>query len=108
MWRRVALILGGVTICSSCFGCGLTIGLLFGDVQHYKQQYLEEKELVAPILASDPAFSRVELEPRPGGGILLFGAVPTSDDKDRLRDKTTRAVGERRAREIVRGVDSKK
>ena len=108
MWRKVVLILGAVIICCLCFGCGLTIGLFSGMVQYYKQRYLEEKELVAPILASDPAFSRVELEPRPGGGILLFGAVPTSDDKDRLRDKTTRAVGERRAREIVRGVDSKK
>ena len=100
MWRKVVLILGTVIICCLCFGCGLTIGLFSGMVQYHQQRYVEEREVVAPVLASDPAFSRVELEQRSTGGILLFGAVPTLNDKDRLRDMLVHAVGERRAGRI--------
>ena len=101
--RRPLLIAGGLVICGLCFGCGLLVGLAGGDIQCYQRRTEEERAMVAPVLAADPGFAGLKLEPRSDGGILLYGTLP-ADDHERLRTALVRGVGETRAREVMMAV----
>ena len=90
-----------------CFGTGVVTGIYVQTRQRIFEQYHRERELIAPILAGSPAYSRIELHQYSAGGIYLVGDVPTYADFDRLRDRITRAVGETRAHEIMIGVEVK-
>jgi hypothetical protein len=108
--RRLFTWAGGYIGCAAtlsvCLGCaiGLGLGVLVGEQNGYQRRYLEEKELVEPILAGDPAFAGVRIQRRSNGGIDLIGDVPTVADRERLRGHVARALGENRAQEIVLGV----
>ncbi len=80
---------------------------MIGNDRAYKLRYDEEREAVEPILRSNPVFAGVEIQRRSNGGIWLSGEVPTTADRDQLREALTRAIGERRAREAVYGVNVK-
>jgi hypothetical protein len=86
------------------FGSGLVIGLMRGNRDAYHLRYLEERDAIAPVLAADPAFAHVEFEERSSGGIELVGEVPTPADRDRLRGRIVRLLGERRADEAMLAV----
>jgi hypothetical protein len=86
------------------FGIGFGSGLLNAGGQARQQQLREERELLEPIVASDPAFAEVTLLERSIGGYELIGVVPKQADNDRLRERVVRAFGEKRAEEIVRPV----
>lgn len=108
--ERVIAYLGGSTGCAAILSTilgiviGFWCGLFYGESRGYHRQYLEERELIEPLLASDPALSDVKVLARSSGGLELIGTVPTQSDRDRLRDRIIRAVGEKRADEIVRPV----
>lgn len=104
MWRRVLTITGGLFVLGLCFGSGLLAGMIAGNRQVYHSRYLEEREVVAPLLAADPAFVNIELCERSSGGIYLVGQVPTAADFERLRLQVARTVGERRSVEVLLGV----
>lgn len=83
---------------------GFGFGILYTEQRGYQQRYLEEREQIEPILASDPAFKKVWCSRRSNGGVALDGTVPTQVDHDRLRERIVRAVGENRTKEIVLSV----
>ena len=80
---------------------GFGFGVLYTELRGYHQQYLDEREQIEPILASDPAFREVWCSRRSDGGVYLFGSVPTKADRDRLRERIVRVVGEKRADDIM-------
>jgi hypothetical protein len=89
-----------------CFigGVGFAFGRLSAEGGAYNKQYHEERVLIEPLLATDPAFSKVQCSARSNGGVALVGTVPTQADRDRLREWIVRFVGEKRADEIVLAV----
>jgi hypothetical protein len=80
---------------------GVLGGALMGEGGCYHRRYLAERDILAPALAADPAFARVEIHERSNGGVYFFGDVPTSADLDRLRGLTVRAIGEAWAKESL-------
>jgi hypothetical protein len=102
--RRVLLVTGSALALGLCLSTGLVLGLLGGEQSVYHRRFLEEQEAIAPLLASDPAFSKVELHEYSAGGVYLMGEVSTAEDLSRLRVGVIRAVGERRAREVMAAV----
>ena len=77
-------------------------GDLWGvGARYHRRRYLEEREALAPILAGDPAFAGVEVHEKSDGGVFLTGAVPTPEDRERLRASVARALGEKRSKEAV-------
>lgn len=94
LWRRVALLAGIVCFGSCLFSCGLGYGLLYRTEQTYQEQYLKERELIEPLLASDPAFAGLECSRRSAGGVDLVGVVPAQSDRERLSERIIRLVGE--------------
>ena len=99
------LTVGAFFSLGCCFGSGVVVGLLRKEGEYRNEQYRRERELIAPILAADPAYSRIEIYPLSVGGISLVGGVPTAADKDRLREQVIRAVGEARASQMMLGID---
>jgi hypothetical protein len=87
---------------------GMIIGTLLGQGSLYYRRYLEEQEILSPILASDPAFSGVEINERSDGGVYLTGDLPTPPDLARLRERIIRAVGETRSKDVMRGVSAER
>jgi hypothetical protein len=87
-----------------CFGLGFAMGLGIGEQRKYTEQYHRERELVAPILASDPAFTEIAISQRSNGGIWLSGVVPTPQDISRLRESLIRAVGALRTEQLLSGI----
>ena len=102
--RRALLIASGLVVCGVCFGCGLLAGLAGSEQKGYQRRTEQERAVVAPLLAADPAFARLELEPRSDGGVLLYGSLQAADLK-RLRVVLARAVGEGRADEVMMAID---
>jgi len=86
------------------FTCGLAIGVFYGHLMAKHRRYLEERALLMPILAADPAFARVEVGEYSDGGAYLVGEVPTARDLDRLSDRVARTLGESRAQDALPGV----
>ncbi len=102
--RRLLMITGLLLALGFCLSFGVILGLLAGETGAYHRRYLEEKEVIAPILAADPALAAVELDEYPGGGVCLVGDVPTPEDLERLQSGVVRAVGQRRAEEVMGAV----
>lgn len=98
---------GSLVLPFSCFGVGLILGALYGSLNTYHLRYLEERAIIAPILAKDPAFAAVEIHERSDGGVWLLGEVPAPEDRERLRTSVTRALGESRSKEVMAGVEVK-
>jgi hypothetical protein len=99
MLRRkvpVGWLLIGIAFGSSC---AWFIGGHAGEVRERHHRCDRERELVAPVLAADPAFGRVEVvdDTAPGGGLLLLGPVKNRDDRQRLRAKVAHLFGDPRA-----------
>jgi hypothetical protein len=59
-----------------CFTSGLIVGEFRGEGGAYYRQYENEREAVTPILATHPAFTRIEAAQSPAGGVYLTGEVP--------------------------------
>jgi len=102
--RRLLLITGSLLVLGFCLSSGVVVGRLLGEGGAYHRRYLEEREALAPALAADPAFAGVEIREQSKGGMYLRGDVSTPADLERLRGITVRAVGEARAKEVMRSV----
>jgi hypothetical protein len=82
----------------------MSYGLLRGQAGAYKRRYVEERDLIDPVLASHPAFARVEICVYSVGGIYRSGPVGSDEDLERLRVAVAREVGEPRAKVMLAGV----
>ena len=60
----------------------------------YRSKFERDRAVLAPVLAADPAFSKVKIQSNSGGGVELDGEVPTRADGDRLRAAFVRLFGE--------------
>jgi hypothetical protein len=95
------LFVAGVVLGGIVFGA---IGLFVGERGQQVARYEEERNIVSPELAKDPAFKSVTVNEYSGGGIWLGGNVHTSADKKRLRELLTRLIGEHRTTYAMAGV----
>ena len=84
---------------------GLLIGLLIGEQGAYQRHYVHERQLVAAALADDPVLSALAIQDESNGNIWMFGSVPTADDRERLRERVTTALGASRCEEVILAVD---
>jgi hypothetical protein len=88
-------------------GCVSSILTRIGVEHMYGHKlYEDERNTVAPTIAKDPAFKGVDIGEDSEGGVWIVGYVPTTADKNRLKELVVRALGERRA-ERVTNVDVK-
>jgi hypothetical protein len=100
-WRVLKTIAVGVGLLVA-YGVGFLCGGLSGEIRTQRRGWAEQRDAVAPILASDPAFSGVRVTTYDDGGwILLEGEVPTEGDKWRLMEAVSQAIGRRRAENAV-------
>jgi hypothetical protein len=102
--RRILRSVTAVLSFAFCAALFLAIGAFATHQSCKHERYELERSLLQPILSRDPAFSGFELDESSRGGAELSVQVPTQADADRLRDAIVRAVGELRARELMRGV----
>jgi hypothetical protein len=103
-WRRALLVFTTLLSFGGCFGAGVLFGVARNQEAEYHERYLRERELVEPILASDPAFADIKVSRRSSGGISLTGAVSSPQDRLKLFEALIRVVGEPRAKELIIGV----
>jgi hypothetical protein len=102
---RLAFLVGGLLI-------GLVIGSYAGYQygqfhalhRDFERRYEEDRGLVAPLLAADPAFRRIVTENFPVAGICLAGPVESQEDLRRLHGEMARLFGERRVGHIMQDV----
>ncbi len=95
-----SICLAFIAFVAGCVG-GWALGEIGGQGALHHAQYVQERDDVAPILAKDPAFKGVTIFEYSGGGSMLIGEVPTDADKTRLRSAVSKAIGERRAAQMV-------
>lgn len=92
-----------ISILASFF-LGVLIGGLGGQHAMCHQQYLDEYELVMPLIRDHPEFSHVEISESSAGGIALSGAVATESDLERLSNDVSLLIGKVRIKEAMGGV----
>jgi hypothetical protein len=73
---------------------GFCAGALWEGQRMSRSKFERDRDVMAPVLAADPAFSRVEIHPNSAGGIELEGEVPTTADGERLRAAFVQRFGE--------------
>lgn len=100
-WRQAKIIVCGVFAIVCCLGTSTLIGVFIGVQNAYNRHYLEEREVIEPILASDPAFSNLTIEPLSSGGCSVNGTVSTKADHARLREKIIQGLGEERVVKLL-------
>jgi hypothetical protein len=81
---------------AACAG-GFLAGWLSESIRMYREKSRHDQAVFTPVLAADPAFSKVEIHPHSAGGILLWGEVATPADGARLRAEFVRLFGETEA-----------
>lgn len=92
---RIVLLIGALAgthalVASVAYG----VGFLQCGAHMDRERTAEERELLAPILAADPAFKNVTLEKMSSGGVNLQGEVPTTADRERLEKLVAARIGE--------------
>jgi hypothetical protein len=106
-WLVLKTIAVGVGLLVA-YGVGFVCGGLSGEIRTQRRGWIEQRDAVVPVLASDPAFRDVRVVTYDDGGwILLEGKVPTEHDKFRLMEAVSQAIGRRRAENAVDGVQVK-
>lgn len=73
-------------------------------IREYHERYLHEQALVAPVLASDPAFRNVIAMDTYDSGAYLFGDVPSEADLNRLKERLEPILGRERAAQETRSI----
>jgi hypothetical protein len=77
---------------------GYLVGGLRGEGDAHRRQCEEQREALRAVLASDPAFARLEVSPScDAGWVTLLGRVGRGEAWVRLRQAVIRALGEKRA-----------
>jgi hypothetical protein len=98
LWRRLHLrpflVPAIAVLVLVTFGVGYFVGAVTESRQQQRAKFRRDAAAIAPVLAADPAFGRVEVRGRDGGGILLAGEVATPADGARLRAAFVRLFGE--------------
>jgi hypothetical protein len=106
---RVQVIAAATFALMVCCGAALLLGEMRGANGANHRRYLEEREALMPVLASDPSFSGIEISERSKqGGVDLVGEVSSTSEMERLRVVVSRAIGEARAAEALTGVGVRK
>lgn len=86
------------------FAVGCFCGALWNSSRTQHRQYEKERNLIAPVLASDPAFARVKIHENSAGGAFLEGPVPSAKDLGQLRAKLIQVLGEPKTEFLLRAV----
>ncbi len=107
--KRLSLVgclaLIGTFIAGVLVGGCVSILLIATNGSSY-DNYVAERDAVAPVIANDPAFKDVHIteDSEPPGGAYISGWVPTTADKKRLKELVIRALGERHGEYLMRPV----
>ena len=101
----VSAVLIGIVIGFSVGICvSFSMGGHLGALRAFERRYAEECELVAPVLASDPAYRKIVTVNFPVRGICLSGPLETQAEFDRLRAEMLRVLGEPRIGHVMSDV----
>ena len=88
---------------------GLIVGSLRGDYACKERRFADEKAHIAPVLASDPSMSNIEIEMFTGDGTAeLYGDVATKEELHRLQSRMRTLMGEARNNQFLDGVSVRK
>jgi hypothetical protein len=102
--RQALVALAFVVGLCTAFQVGWEAGQYAQAHREFERRYAEDRKLVAPVLAADPAFQRIVTVNFPVAGICLDGPVETRDDYDRLRAEMVRLFGEPRIGHVMQDV----
>lgn len=100
-------IIGGILTTVVVVVGAYVLGGIRGTREIYHRQYQEERKIVVPMLAANPAFANVTVEEYSGGGISLYGQVKSSAELEKLKAEVTRLIGELRVKQGVVSVSVK-
>jgi hypothetical protein len=102
--RKKLLILGLIVVLILSWPCFWLAGHWTGGYQERHQRFIEERDMVTPFLASDPAFQEVLVleETGPGGGIFIWGMVKTRAAMEKLQKEVKRLFGEPRGDKLLK------
>lgn len=102
---RAAAIAVGIVFLLVSLTCAWFAGEWTGGYRERHQRYLNERDLLAPVLANDPAFADIKIleATGPGGGIYLIGSVKVGAPFERLKAELMKLFGEPRAKELLNG-----
>lgn len=78
----------------AAFLIGFVVGTWRAEYRQFHERFLRERDAFAPVLASDPAYSRVWVYEYTAGGICVSGEVDSPRDAARLRSGFVRLFGE--------------
>jgi hypothetical protein len=92
-----------IGLCAA-FKVGWEAGQFAAVHREFERRYEAERELVAPVLAADPAFRRLVTVNFPVAGICLAGPVDNWSDYNRLRAEMLRLFGEPRIGHVMQDV----
>ena len=85
---------------------GYVVGGLRGENDAHRWQCEEQRDALRVVLASDPAFARLEVSTScDGGWVTVHGQVERGEAWVRLRLAVIRAIGERRAENALAPVN---
>jgi hypothetical protein len=92
-WLLPVLVVAAVALAGFI---GFWVGVIIGSTRANHRLYLEEREVVEPVVQGHPRFAGVEISGRSDGGVSLIGEVPSRADLDRLRAEVAHAIGRHR------------
>lgn len=100
-WRRKAGVTAlGLALVMMVCAIGFAV-VLMAEGRAYYRQYLKERDLIAPIIATDASFSHVKIHQRSDGGVSLSGEVSSNADFQSLKEQLIKELGDRRGLEAV-------
>jgi hypothetical protein len=103
LMRTAIVVFGVLSLLIIWVGVWIAGEYVGGHRERYKR-YLAERDLLAPVLASDPAFAEVMVVEDTGrGGILLWGPVKGEAAFERLKTELQRLFGEPRTKDLLSG-----
>lgn len=105
MLKQILWSLGLLFAATVVFAAGMLLGAVWGQYQERVNRFEKEQEVIARVLVSDPAWSKVSSGWDTGDGMaMLFGDVKTKDDHERLRSRMKDLFGETRIESLIGGV----
>lgn len=105
IWKRILLGVVGMVFLMVVFAFGVLIGGIVGEEGDRERRFVFEERAIAPVLAADPAFSRVEVRRVSlDGSAYLAGEVSTAEDFKRLGGVMADLFGSAREVEPLAGV----
>lgn len=106
---EIVVLVAAWLLCTfCCFWLAIPTGQFLEQSRAERRRYEEEKRLLEPVLAADPAFANLSISQSAYGVAVISGDVPTEADRERLREVVTQALGKAGATKVLRHVEPRR